>query len=197
MSKKILCLLLSFVFLFTFVTPVSAAETEEKSAYDLEVYMDLSSNGLIEFDAEQAIADGFPVEMVTSHQERIDIMNDLVLDGVTTISEDYTAIVYFDGARSSTYNLDQSYVEYNPWGYTIYYSRTDTEDLVNALPSNSTLITLAKIVKRKSFTASLATYGLVLYISSIRAAASNGTGIYVQVYNDGTTATPLCAVGPR
>lgn len=191
MCKKIMSVILAFICLLSLATPASAAET--KSAYDLEAYMCLTAQGLISFDAEKAVKDGFPADMVSRHQARITVMNNLVLDGVTTISADYTARVYFGNARSN----DTTYVEYNAWGYTVYYSVADTQKIVNNLPSDRATSRLGDILGLFGNTATLASYGIVLYVSSIRQAASNGTGIYIQVYDDGTTATPLCFVGPR
>lgn len=191
MNKKILSFILALICLLSLATPVSATET--KSAYDLEAYMCLTSQGLISFDAEKAVKDGFPADMVSRHQARITIMNNLVLDGVTTINADYTARVYFGNNRSN----DTTYVEYNTWGYTIYYSVSDTQKIVEGLPSSGTIAFLQDILSLFGTTAHLASYGIAIYVSSIRNAASNGTGIYIQIYDDGTTATPLCIVGPR
>jgi len=191
MCKKILSFALAFVCLLSLATPASAAET--KSAYDLEAYMCLTSQGLISFDAEKAVKDGFPADMVSRHQARITIMNNLVLDGVTTISVDYTARVYLGNTRSGDY----TYIDYNAWGYTVYYSVSDTQEIVDNLPSDKKVASLQDIYKIFGETAYLASYGIVINISLIRQAASNGTGIYIQIYDDGTTATPLCFIGPR
>lgn len=189
--KKLIALIMASMLCFALAVPVSASTTQP--AEGLEAYMSLTDQGLISFDAAGAIRNGFSPDFVARCEERAKAMNDLVLNGVTTINPDFTARVYLGTSRSN----DTTYVEYNMWGYTVYYSVADTQTIVDSLPSDGFFVSLSSIMKLFGKTAALATYGLTVYTSAIRQAASNGTGIYIQIYDDGTTARPMCFVGTR
>lgn len=195
MGKKLLSMVLALALMFSLNVPAFAAEIsdEPKPTYDLENYMVLTDEGLISFDTEMASKAGFSDDVISRYLERIEFMNNLVINGVTTISEDFTARVYVNNTRSAN---ESTYVEYSTWGYTIYYSVADTQKIVNSLP-NSRYVTLASIVGLVSFPVGVVTTGISVWSENIRAAAANGTGIWIQVYDDGTTATPLCSVGAR
>lgn len=189
--KKLIALIMASMLCFALAVPVSASTTQP--AEGLEAYMSLTDQGLISFDAAGAIRNGFSPDFVARCEARAKAMNDLVLNGVTTINPDFTARVYLGTTRSN----DTTYVEYNMWGYTVYYSVADTQKIVNSLPSKNTIMKVSDIFSKVSSTAGLAVAGTTIYTSAVRQAASNGTGIYVQIYDDGTTATPLCFIGPR
>lgn len=189
--KKLIALIMASMLCFALAVPVSASTTQP--AEGLEAYMSLTDQGLISFDAASAIRNGFSLDFVARCEERAKAMNDLVLNGVTTITPDFTARVYLGTTRSN----DTTYIEYNTYGYTVYYSVADTQTIVDSLPSNKNFADLSSIMGLFGKTAALATYGLTVYTSAIRQAASNGTGIYIQIYDDGTTARPMCFVGTR
>lgn len=194
MGKKLMSIVLAFAVMISLSIPAFAAETtkEQKSAYDLVNYMRLTDQGLIMFNGVQAITDGFSSDLVSRHQERIDFLNKLVVDGVTTISEDFTARVYIGYSRSN----DNTYVEYSAWGYTVYFSVADTQKILASLPPSG-LVNFASLVGLFVWPVGFVATSVAISSDAIRNAAAKGTGIWIQVYDDGTTATPLTFVGSR
>ena len=197
MCRKITCFVMSFVSLLTLFIPAAATETDTKSAYDLEIYMVLNTDGLIEFDTEEAISNGFPTNMVERVAENIEFMNDLVLDGETTINDDFTATVYCVNSCNTRMKTNETKVVVTPWGYILYLSIQDTADIVSSLPSTNTWLDIGILLAHVDGAAGLSMVGLFFWSNTIRSAASHGTGIYFEIYDDGTTAIPMCSVGPR
>lgn len=189
--KKLIALILASVLCFALAVPVSASTA--KPVEGLEAYMSLTDQGLISFDAAGAIRNGFPADFVARCEARAKAMNDLVLNGVTTITPDFTARVYQGTTRSN----DTSYVEYQMWGYTVYYSVADTQKIVDKMPSDKAIMSIADVFGMFSFSAGLTAAGCTVLTATVRQAASKGRGIYVQIFDDGTTATPHCTVGAR
>lgn len=200
MCKKIISIVLSVMLLLSLSSPASA--TEVKTVYDLEKYMALTEQGTISFDSDKALKDGFPTEMVSKHSERIAAMNQLVVDGITTIDETYTARIYLTKTRSE----DRSYIDTSAWGVTrIYLNAQDTQTLINYMNTTGKVITvagLASFLKKQlggvvGSVATLTGVATLIYQTQVETAAKNGTGIIIAVHDDGTTATPFVVITPQ
>ena len=192
--KKLTCLLVSLILLCMTILPVSAAES--KTVYDLEKYMTLNNAGLIVFDMQQAIIDGFSSEMVVAHNARVQTLNQYATDGIATIDKTYAARIYL----SKTRNGEGTYVDTSVWGVTsIYLSVEDTEELVDSLPSGYSLL-LGSLISYIPKIGGLINIGYLSYsvnIEQIRSAAAHGTGIIISIHDDGTTSTPFIVVHAR
>lgn len=195
MCKKMISLVLCIILLLSFPMPASA--TEDKTVYDLEEYMSLTDQGTIFFDAIQAQKDGFPVNLVAEHQRRVSYMNSLVIEGITTIDNTYTARIYFSKTRSTS---ESSYVDTSVWGVTrIYLNVSDTQELVNNLPSTTFMNGAAflGLLSNIGFPISTALLNISINTENIKQAAANGTGIIIAIHDDGTTSTPFVVITPR
>ena len=200
MYKRLVSIILSFTLLLCLSSTASAAEV--KTVYDLAEYMSLTDLGTISFDSDMALQNGFPTEMVSRHSQRISAMNQLVLDGIATIDETYTARIYLTKTRGA----DQSYVDSSVWGVTrIYLNAQDTKTLLNYMNNTGKVLTVSSLISliKKEFTGfigdltALMGVATLVYQSQVETAAKNGTGIIIAIHDDGTTATPFVVVTPR
>ena len=200
MYKRLVSIVLSFTLLLCLSSPASAAEV--KTVYDLAEYMSLTEQGTISFDSDVALQNGFPTEMVSKHSQRISAMNRLVLNGIASIDETYTARIYLTKTRSA----DQSYVDSSVWGVTrIYLNAQDTQTLVNYMSNTGKVLTVAAMISfiKKELTGflgdltTLMGVSTLVYQTQVETAAKNGTGIIIAIHDDGTTATPFVVITPR
>lgn len=200
MLKKTTCMFLVLSILLSVAGVASAAEA--KSMDDLIHYMELSEAGTIMFDSHQALLDGFSNDMVTKLIARVQIMNQWVMDGITTIDENFTARIYIGNARSD--NRDRTYVDVSVlYVTTIYLSVADTDDVVENLPTVY-LVDIIDIVSAVNDISQSAAFGIIVAYGSLWVtrtniinAAANGTGIAISIHDDGTTSTPFTVITAR
>lgn len=194
--KKVFSMLLALVMVFSLAAPALAAE-EPKTIYDLEPYLELTSEGKIAFDSTTAACDGFPAEMISQIAGNAAIMNQMVDDGIAYIDETFTATIRASMARTTT----NSYVTTNIWGVTdVYLSTADTQKLLNYMNTTVSYLPMPSLVQVLQSLSSLtpadvaylgyATFSASVYVyrSSIKTAAAKGNGIVISYHQDSTTA---------
>lgn len=114
--------------IMTYAAPID--ESEDTSISELEQFLNKDDNGLIVFDTEAALSDGFSNDIITAVEAQISSMNNLVLQGIAYIDENYSAIILLPSTRAR----GESKVVTHWYGLTeVYMNSDEAQDLIDGL----------------------------------------------------------------
>ena len=91
--RKLLCMILSLLLVFSLTTVALATEKENDSIVGLDRYFSMAPAGTIIFDMSAALDAGYTNNAVETVQARINYLNSLVTSGKAYINENYGAVV--------------------------------------------------------------------------------------------------------
>lgn len=199
--------IISIAVLFSINT--SAYASTDVSVYDtsllgLEKYIEISDSDLLIFDADSAIANGYPCETVEAIKQHISNMNLLVELGYAYIDQSFSAVIQLPATNKKHSGIPlfrssargESKVVTHWYGLTeIYMNSDEAQDLINALSAAGDGSTVASLLSflpggLGTILGSISTISgvqITLYRWQIEQAAAPGRGIIMNVQYNFTT----------
>ncbi len=177
--------------IITYAVPIDDAGNPSIS--ELEQFLTKDDNGLMVFDAETALSNGFSNDIVADVEAQILSMNNLVIQGIAYIDEHYSAIVILPSTRAR----GVSKVVTHWYGLTeVYMNSDEAQDLINSLSAVGDGATIGGLLgflpgnigSVLGGISGILGVGTLIYRWQVEQAAAPGRGIimYIQT-NFGTT----------
>ncbi|GEM_PF-599300 len=177
--------------IMTYAAPID--EAEDTSISELEQFLKKDDNGLIVFDTEAALSDGFSNDIITAVEAQISSMNSLVIQGTAYIDENYSAIILLPSTRAR----GESKVVTHWYGLTeVYMNSDEAQDLIDGLSAAGDGATIGGLLgflpgnlgSVLGGIAGILGVGTLIYRWQVEQAAAPGRGIIMYIQTDfGTT----------
>lgn len=178
--------------IITYAAPID--EAENTSISELEQFLSKDDNGLIVFDTEAALSDGFSNDIVTDVETQIASMNNLVIQGTAYIDENYSAIILLPSTRAR----GESKVVTHWYGLTqVYMNSDEAQDLIDSLSAVGDGATIGSLLgflpgnigSVLGGIAGILGVGTLIYRWQVEQAAAPGRGIIMNIQTNFGTST--------
>lgn len=191
--KKCFCKLIAVILtlamtlsigIITYAAPANGAENTSIS--ELEQFLTKDDNGLLIFDTEAALAEGFSHDIVMAVDAHISSMNDLVIQGTAYIDENYAAIILLPGTRVQGESKIVTYW----YGLTqVYMNSDEAQELINNLSAVGDSATIGgflgflpgKFGDALGGVANIVGAGTMIYRWQVEQAAASNRGIIMNI----------------
>lgn len=184
--KKFVSLVIVLAVMLTLPFTASAAENSYSS--DMVQYFSITAEGTIYFDELSAEEDGVEPTLIMAVREQLGKMNRLVLEENAYVTDDYSVVMYFSGARA----VGEYKVVTHWYGLTeIYLNSDQAAALLNGMKTISTgsefWDTVLGIVPGLGTSIALTNLQTMIYRADLERAEASKTGIIIYVYTDPST----------
>lgn len=188
--KKIISLLLACILVFSCTTAIFA-DTNDDYDYleyvrEMERFVGIKDGTTLVFDSEAALAAGYDKDTVDNIVRHIECMNQMITEYGGILSEDYSVTVAIRSNRGGV-----TTIEYYWWGLTkIYMNSDDTAAVISSLQAiTGVTLSLSDVLQALISLGVNPIYGgwylyTAIYIAQMKAAATSGNGIIMNLYND-------------